>query len=166
MSVANLPRTFLALVITVGSVLITFLTAIPWLRALIWILAGFSLVAYANSFLIKKIFANTRLRSQKPIRTPGTRTLPPPKAWKTSPETRSNLPAAKDIGSAEAKSIQYKNYSIQIGIPNFTSDMLPFMQQAFIPRLPAAAGEHFCFRGIFILSMSFACRLSVAHKIS
>ena len=58
MSVANLPRTFLALVITVGSVLITFLNGYTLVYGLlIWILAGFSLVAYANSFLIKKIFA-------------------------------------------------------------------------------------------------------------
>ncbi len=58
MSMANLPRTFLALVITVGSVLITFLNGYTLVYGLlIWILAGFSLVAYANSFLIKKIFA-------------------------------------------------------------------------------------------------------------
>lgn len=58
MSVANLPRTFLALVVTVGSVLVTFINGYTLVYGLlVWILAGFSLVAYANSFLMKKIFA-------------------------------------------------------------------------------------------------------------
>ncbi len=58
MSIANLPRTFLALVLTVGSVLLTFLNGYTLVYGtLVWILAGFSLIAFANSILIKKIFA-------------------------------------------------------------------------------------------------------------
>lgn len=58
MAVANLPRTVAVFVITVGSVMLTFLnTYTLWYGSLIWVLAGFAAVAYANSFFLKKVFA-------------------------------------------------------------------------------------------------------------
>ena len=58
MAVVNLPRTFVMLVICTASVLATFLnTYTLWYGILIWMMAGFALVAFANSFFFKKIFA-------------------------------------------------------------------------------------------------------------
>ena len=58
MAVVNLPRTFVMLVICAASVLATFLnTYTLWYGILIWMMAGFALVAFANSFFFKKIFA-------------------------------------------------------------------------------------------------------------
>lgn len=58
MAVVNLPRTFVMLVICAVSVLATFLnTYTLWYGILIWMMAGFALVAFANSFFFKKIFA-------------------------------------------------------------------------------------------------------------
>lgn len=58
MSIADLPRTVVMLVITVGSVLLTFVNGYTlWYGLLVWILLGFALVAYANSFFLKKVFA-------------------------------------------------------------------------------------------------------------
>ena len=58
MAVVNLPRTFVMLVICAAAVLATFLnTYTLWYGILIWMMAGFALVAFANSFFFKKIFA-------------------------------------------------------------------------------------------------------------
>ena len=58
MAVVNLPRTFIMLVICAAAVLATFLnTYTLWYGILIWMMAGFALVAFANSFFFKKIFA-------------------------------------------------------------------------------------------------------------
>ena len=58
MAVVNLPRTFVMLVICVAAALATFLnTYTLWYGILIWMMAGFALVAFANSFFFKKIFA-------------------------------------------------------------------------------------------------------------
>lgn len=58
MAIADFPRTFVMLVITLGSVAIMFLNNyVFWYGILVWILAGFALVAFANSFFLKKIFA-------------------------------------------------------------------------------------------------------------
>ena len=58
MALADLPRTLLILVITAGSILITFLNGYTlWYGLLVWVLFGFSLVAYANSFFLNKVFA-------------------------------------------------------------------------------------------------------------
>lgn len=58
MAIADLPRTVVMLVITAGSVFITFWNGYTlWYGLLVWILAGFSLVAYANSYFLKKVFA-------------------------------------------------------------------------------------------------------------
>lgn len=58
MAVVNLPRTFVMLLICIASVLATFLnTYTLWYGILIWMMAGFALVAFANSFFFKKIFA-------------------------------------------------------------------------------------------------------------
>lgn len=58
MAIANLPRTVLILLVVVASVLVTFLnTYTLWYGVLVWILAGFALVAYANAFFFKKVFA-------------------------------------------------------------------------------------------------------------
>ncbi len=58
MAIADFPRTIAMLLITIGSVIVTFLTQYTlWYGMLVWTLAGFSLVAFANSFFLKKIFA-------------------------------------------------------------------------------------------------------------
>lgn len=57
MSILDFPRTFVMLVITIGSVLITFLNGYTlWYGLLVWIMLGFALVAFANSFFLAKIF--------------------------------------------------------------------------------------------------------------
>lgn len=58
MSIADFPRTLIMLVITVGSVLITLYNGYTLAYGLlIWILGGFALVSYLNSFFLKKVFA-------------------------------------------------------------------------------------------------------------
>ena len=58
MSIANFPRTVAMFVITVGSVIVTFLTSYTLVYGmLVWILAGFAIIAYANGFFLKKVFA-------------------------------------------------------------------------------------------------------------
>lgn len=57
MSIRHLPQTLIMLVITVGSVLLTFWNS--WTLSygiLIWILLGFALIAYANSWFLVRIF--------------------------------------------------------------------------------------------------------------
>ena len=57
MSIAHLPYTVLMIVITAAPVALTFFNAYTLLYGiLVWLLAGFSGIAYANSFLLKKIF--------------------------------------------------------------------------------------------------------------
>lgn len=58
MAIADFPRTLLMMVIIAGSVLLTFFNTntLAW-GILIWLLAGFSLISYANGFFLKKIFA-------------------------------------------------------------------------------------------------------------
>ena len=57
MAVVNLPRTFVMLVICAAAVLATFLnTYTLWYGILIWMMAGFALVALRIPFL-QKIFA-------------------------------------------------------------------------------------------------------------
>lgn len=57
MSILDFPRTLLMLVITIGSVIITFLNGYTfWYGMLVWIMLGFSTVAFANSFFLAKIF--------------------------------------------------------------------------------------------------------------
>lgn len=56
-AVADLPRTILMLVITGAAVVLTFWNAYTfWYGLLIWILFGFSGLAYINSRFLKKIF--------------------------------------------------------------------------------------------------------------
>ncbi|MGN0354034.1 MAG: YesL family protein [Muricoprocola sp.] len=56
-AIANFPYTLLMLVICIAAVVITFLNGYTlWYGLLVWILAGFSGIAYANSFFLKKIF--------------------------------------------------------------------------------------------------------------
>ena len=58
MAIADFPRTVVMIVITVGSVIITFLTSYTLVYGmLIWLLAGFAIIAYANGFFLKKVFA-------------------------------------------------------------------------------------------------------------
>ena len=58
MAIADFPRTFIMLIITVGAVAVMFLNNYTfWYGILVWILAGFALVAFAHSFFLKKIFA-------------------------------------------------------------------------------------------------------------
>lgn len=58
MAIADFPRTIVMVVITVGSVLITLFNSYTIAYGLlIWILFGFSLVAYLNCLFMKKVFA-------------------------------------------------------------------------------------------------------------
>lgn len=58
MALADFPRTLLMLLIVIASVVVTFFNSYTlWYGILIWILCGFSLIAFANSFFFKKIFA-------------------------------------------------------------------------------------------------------------
>ena len=57
MAIAHLPYTILMLVITVAPVILTFYNGYTlWYGILVWLMAGFALIAYANSFFLKKIF--------------------------------------------------------------------------------------------------------------
>ena len=57
MAIAHLPYTVLMLVITVAPVLLTFYNGYTlWYGILVWLMAGFAAIAYANSFFLKKIF--------------------------------------------------------------------------------------------------------------
>lgn len=57
-SIADLPRTFVMLVVCIGSVFLTFWNGYTlWYGLLIWVLAGFALIAYVNSLFLRKIFA-------------------------------------------------------------------------------------------------------------
>ena len=56
-AIADFPRTIVMIVIVVGSVLLTFWNAYTfWYGLLIWILGGFAIVAFANSYFLNKIF--------------------------------------------------------------------------------------------------------------
>lgn len=58
MSIAHLPYTLLILVITVAPVILTFINGYTlWYGLLLWLLFGFSAIAYGNSFFLKRIFA-------------------------------------------------------------------------------------------------------------
>lgn len=58
MAIADFPRTIVMVLITIGSVVVTLLNSYTlWYGILVWILAGFALVALANSYFLKKVFA-------------------------------------------------------------------------------------------------------------
>lgn len=58
MAIADFPRTILMILITVGSVLLTLFNNYTIAYGLlVWILCGFSLVAFLNCLLMKKVFA-------------------------------------------------------------------------------------------------------------
>lgn len=58
MAIADFPRTILMILITVGSVLLTLFNNYTIAYGLlVWILCGFSLVAFLNCHFIKKVFA-------------------------------------------------------------------------------------------------------------
>lgn len=57
MAIADFPRTFVMMLIVVGSVLLTFWNAYTlWYGLLVWIVCGFALIAFANSYFLNKIF--------------------------------------------------------------------------------------------------------------
>lgn len=57
MALANLPYTAIIMVITIGSVILTFLNGTTmYYGLLIWILAGFSIIAHLNSRFFMKVF--------------------------------------------------------------------------------------------------------------
>lgn len=58
MAVADFPRTIAMIAITAGAVILTLLNTYTIVYGiLVWLLAGFSLLAYINGFFFKKIFA-------------------------------------------------------------------------------------------------------------
>lgn len=58
MAIADFPRTLIMMVITVASVIITFLTAETLVYGiLVWLMFGFALISYCNCFFLKKVFA-------------------------------------------------------------------------------------------------------------
>lgn len=57
MSIRHLPQTVIMLAISVGAVLLTFLNDMTFMNGiLIWIMAGFALVAFAHSWFLVRIF--------------------------------------------------------------------------------------------------------------
>lgn len=57
-AIANFPYTILMLVITIAPVIITFINGYTlWYGLLVWLLAGFSGITFANSFFMKKVLA-------------------------------------------------------------------------------------------------------------
>ena len=57
MAVAHLPYTILMLAVTIAPVLLTFYNEYTlWYGILIWLMAGFAAIAFANSYFLKKIF--------------------------------------------------------------------------------------------------------------
>ncbi|HIR77331.1 MAG TPA: YesL family protein [Candidatus Choladousia intestinipullorum] len=57
-AVADFPRTFVMMVITAAAVILTFWNSITlWYGLLVWILVGFSGLAFINSHFLNKIFA-------------------------------------------------------------------------------------------------------------
>lgn len=57
MAVAHFPYTVMIVAVTVAPVLLTFYNGYTlWYGLLIWLMAGFSLIAFANSCLFKRIF--------------------------------------------------------------------------------------------------------------
>ncbi|MGN0355079.1 MAG: hypothetical protein ACI4EI_08375, partial [Muricoprocola sp.] len=57
MALANLPYTAIIMVITIGSVILTFLNSTTlYYGLLIWLLVGFSVIAYLNSRFFMKVF--------------------------------------------------------------------------------------------------------------
>ena len=71
MAIADFPRTIVMVVITVGSVLVTLLNGYTIAYGLlVWILCGFSLVAYLNSLFMKKIFAKYMPKDEEEERNP------------------------------------------------------------------------------------------------
>lgn len=66
-SILNLPFSLLIVVITIGSVFLTFLTPTTFVYGLMaWTLAGFSLVAYVNSLLFRHIFTKYEPKEETP----------------------------------------------------------------------------------------------------
>ncbi len=57
MAIADFPRTFVMMLIIAGSVFLTLWNAYTlWYGLLVWIVCGFALIAFANSFFLNKIF--------------------------------------------------------------------------------------------------------------
>lgn len=58
MSIADLPKTLIMMVIMAGAVILTFFNSQTLSYGmLVWILFGFALIAYCNGFFLKKVFA-------------------------------------------------------------------------------------------------------------
>lgn len=57
MAIADFPRTLVMIVLVVGSVILTFWNAYTfWYGLLIWIIGGFAIIAFANSYFLNKVF--------------------------------------------------------------------------------------------------------------
>jgi len=57
MAIADFPRTLVMMLLIVGSVFLTFWNAYTlWYGILVWIVCGFALIAFANSFFLNRIF--------------------------------------------------------------------------------------------------------------
>lgn len=99
MAIADFPRTIVMIVITVGSVLIMLINNYTfWYGILVWILAGFALVAFANSFFLKKIFAKYTPKQEEEVETN-------PDAWSVDdmPESVFDDPTAGAAAEASAE---------------------------------------------------------------
>lgn len=56
-AIADFPRTFLMMVLVIGAVILTIWNNFTfWYGLLFWLLCGFALIAFANSFFFNKIF--------------------------------------------------------------------------------------------------------------
>lgn len=76
MAIADFPRTIAMILITVGSVIVTFLTAETLMYGiLIWIMFGFALISYCNCFFLKKVFAKYMPKTEEDDADPDAWTL-------------------------------------------------------------------------------------------
>lgn len=89
MSIADFPRTLVMILITVGSVIATFLTETTLMYGiLIWIMFGFALVSYCNCLFLKKVFAKYMPKKEEDDTDPD--------AWTLDDEEDTNAESEED----------------------------------------------------------------------
>lgn len=97
-SIANFPYTILMLVITIAPVIVTFINGYTlWYGLLVWLLAGFSAITFANSFFMKKVLAKYMPKDETDASDPD--------HWVTEDISNEDNPeaAAEDSGAAGAE---------------------------------------------------------------
>lgn len=101
MSIADFPRTIVMILITIGSVIVTFLTETTLMYGiLIWIMFGFALVSYGNCLFLKKVFAKYMPKEEEDDTDPDAWTLDDEED--TNAESEEDAEALTTDASAEA----------------------------------------------------------------